>query len=132
MALAVCADQASIPPPSYHRSLARALHLDALTLVRRLQLLALCELAVQLAHQQCPPPLPAGRGGAPRTYREESLVLLALLRTLWRLSGATRLVARRADARAGLRTPAGVRWPATRAQQVAAVQAAAGGRCAGE
>ena len=33
-----------------------------------------------------PPPLPAGPGGAPRIYREESLLLLALLRTLWRLS----------------------------------------------
>jgi transposase len=29
--------------------------------------------------------LPAGPGGAPRTYSEESLLLLALLRTLWRL-----------------------------------------------
>src|SRR5262249_15348156 len=34
----------------------------------------------------CPPPLRAGRGGAPRLYAEESLLLLALLRTLWRLS----------------------------------------------
>jgi len=33
-----------------------ALHLDALTLVRRLQLLALYELAVQLGQRQCPPP----------------------------------------------------------------------------
>jgi hypothetical protein len=88
MAPAVCTDQVSalIPPPSYHRSLARALHLDALTLVRRLQLLALCEVAVQLAQQQCSPPLPAGPGGTPRIYQEESLLLLALLRTLWRLS----------------------------------------------
>jgi hypothetical protein len=51
-----------------------------------LQLLALCRVAVQLAQQQCPPPLRAGPGGAPRLYAEESLVLLALLRTLWRLS----------------------------------------------
>jgi transposase len=43
-------------------------------------------LAVRLAQQQCPPPLRAGRGGAPRIYTEESLLLLALLRTLWRLS----------------------------------------------
>ncbi|HEX9414008.1 MAG TPA: hypothetical protein VF916_10940, partial [Ktedonobacterales bacterium] len=28
----------------------------------------------------------AGPGGRPRRYREESLVLLALVRTLWRLS----------------------------------------------
>ncbi len=59
---------------------------DALTLVSRLQLLALCGLAVQLAQRQCSPPLHAERGGAPRMYREASLLLLALLRTLWRLS----------------------------------------------
>jgi transposase len=80
------ADQAPVPPPAYHRTLAGALHLDALTLVSRLQLLALCGLAVQLAQRQCPPPLHAGPGGAPRIYREASLLLLALLRTLWRLS----------------------------------------------
>jgi hypothetical protein len=38
-------DRASIPPPSYHRTLATSLHLDALTLVTRLDLLALCRLA---------------------------------------------------------------------------------------
>jgi signal transduction histidine kinase len=86
MASDVSADQAPVPPPSYHRTVATALHLDALTLVRRLQLRALRQLAVQLAQQQCPPPLSAGPGGAPRIYQEESLVLLALLRTLWRLS----------------------------------------------
>ncbi len=79
-------DQAPVPPPAYHRTVAHTLHLDALTLVQRLQLLALCRLAVQLAQQQCPPPLPAGPGGAPCIYSEESLLLLALLRTLWRLS----------------------------------------------
>jgi transposase len=82
----LCADQASIPPPSYHRIKVAPLHLDALTLVRRLCLRELCRLAVHLAQQQCPPPLPAGPGGAPRVYSEESLLLLALLRTLWRLS----------------------------------------------
>jgi hypothetical protein len=66
--------------------MATALHLDALTLVARLHLLALCQFAVQLAQRQCPPPLPAGPGGAPRIYSEESLLLLALLRMLWRLS----------------------------------------------
>src|SRR5260370_36219713 len=86
MTPAVGLGQASIPPPSYHRTLATSLHLDALTLVTRLELLALCRLAVQLAHRQCPPPLPAGPGGAPRVYTEETLLLLALLRTLWRLS----------------------------------------------
>lgn len=85
----VITEQAPVPPPAYHRAQARlgaALHIDALTLVRTLHLLTLCRLAVQLAHRRCPPPLPAGPGGAPRTYSAESLLLLALLRTLWRLS----------------------------------------------
>jgi hypothetical protein len=68
MAPALGTNQAPVPPPAYHRTLATALHLDALTLVRRLQLLALCELAAQLAQRQCPPPLPAGPGGAPRPH----------------------------------------------------------------
>jgi hypothetical protein len=73
-----------------------ALHLDALTLVTRLHLLALCRLAVRRAQRRCPPPVPAGPGGRPRMYAEESLLLLALLllallllallRTWWRLS----------------------------------------------
>ena len=83
----VVKEQAPIPPPSYQRAQARlrpALHLDALTLVTTLHLLALCRLAVRLAHRRCPPPLPAGPGGSPRTYSEESLLLIGLLRTLWR------------------------------------------------
>lgn len=84
-----CVSTAPVPPPAYHRAQAKAgpaLHLDALTLVTRLHLLALCRLAVQLARRRCPPPLPAGPGGRPPIYREESMLLLALLRTLWRLS----------------------------------------------
>jgi len=84
-----CVSTVPVPPPAYHRAQAKAgpaLHLDALTLVTRLHLLTLCRLAVQLAHRRCPPPLPAGPGGHPLVYREESLLLLALLRTLWRLS----------------------------------------------
>ena len=82
-------DQAPVPPPAYTRVQAQrgpALHIDALTLVISLHLLALCRLAVQLVHWRCPPPLPAGPGGRPRSYSEESLLLIALLRTLWRLS----------------------------------------------
>src|SRR5437016_3621252 len=82
-------DQTPVAPPSYHRAQARlgpALHINALTLVTTLQLLTLCRLAVGLAHRRCPPPLPAGPGGAPLTYSEESLLLIGLLRTLWRLS----------------------------------------------
>ena len=86
-------EQAPVPPPSYSRAQvqaqaqrARALHINALTLIQTLHLLALCRLAVQVAHRRCPPPLPKGPGGAPRTYREESLLLIALLKTLWRRS----------------------------------------------
>jgi hypothetical protein len=86
MAPAHCADQAPVPPPSSYRSPAGALHLDALTLVTSLRLLPLCQLAVHFAHRSSISSLPAGRGGAPRVYRKESLLLLALLRTLWRLS----------------------------------------------
>ncbi len=84
-------EAAPVPPPAYYRAQERlgpALHIDALTLVTTLHLLALCRLAVRLAHHRCPPPLPSGPGGAPRTYSEASLLLIALLRTLWRLSYA--------------------------------------------
>jgi hypothetical protein len=76
---------APVPPPAYQRAQARlgsALHIDALTLVNTLHLLTLCRMAVRLAHRRCPPPLPSGPGGSPRTYSEESLLLIALLRTL--------------------------------------------------
>jgi transposase len=89
MVPAPCSSTIPIPPPAYQRAQANAqpaLHLDALTLVTRLHLLALCRLAVRLAQRRCPPPLPAGPGGHPRVYSESSLVLIALLRTLWRLS----------------------------------------------
>ena len=81
-------EKAPVPPPAYHRAQARqvSLHIDAVRLVTTLHLLVLCRLAVRLAHWRCPPPLPAGPGGAPRRYREESLLLIALLRILWRLS----------------------------------------------
>jgi transposase len=82
-------EQAPVPSPAYQRAQARlgpALHIDALRLVTTLHLLTLCRLAVRLAHRRCPPPLPAGPGGAPRMYSEESLLLIGLLRTLWRLS----------------------------------------------
>ena len=85
----VVPEQAPVPPPAYHRAQARlgaALHIDALTLVHTLHLLALCRLAVRLTHRRCAPPVPAGPGGAPRIYGEASLLLIALLRTLWRLS----------------------------------------------
>src|SRR5205809_2089650 len=89
MPLAVVEHQAPVPPPSYQRAQAKqrpALHMNALTLVTTLHLLALCRLAVRLAHRRCPPPLPAGKGGSPRIYSEESLLLISLLRILWGLS----------------------------------------------
>jgi Transposase DDE domain len=85
----VVKEQAPVPPPSYQRAQAKqdsALHMNALTLVTTLHLLMLCHMAVHMAHRRCPPPLPAGPGGAPRIYSEESLLLIGLLRTLWRLS----------------------------------------------
>ena len=67
-----------------------------MTRVTGLPLLELCRLAVRLAHRCCPPPLPKGPGGQPRTSGEESVPLIALLRTLWRLSSQDRPDWRRA------------------------------------
>jgi hypothetical protein len=89
----VVKEQAPVPPPSYQRAQVKqgpALHINALTLVTTLHLLTLCRLAVRLAYRRCPPPLPAGKGGRPRTSSEESLLLISLLRTLWRLSSQDR------------------------------------------
>src|SRR5256885_15439338 len=93
MLLPVAKERPPPPPQQYPRrevqaqaQRARALHINALTLIQTLHLLALCRLAVQVAHLRCPPPLPKGPGGAPRTYREESRLMIALLKTLWRLS----------------------------------------------
>ena len=79
MVPALCANTAAVPPPSYRRALQKqpsALHGTALTLVTTLPLLDLCRVAVRLAHRRCPPPLPKGSGGRPRTYHEESLLLI--------------------------------------------------------
>jgi len=89
MVPAPCVSMAPVPPPAYYRAQAkagRALSLDALSLVTRLHLLALCRLAVRLARRRCSPPLSAAPGGRPRVYTEESLLLIAMLRTLWHLS----------------------------------------------
>jgi len=89
MVPAPCLTTAPVPPPSYQRAVQkqpRALHRCALTLVTSLHLLDRCRLAVRLAQRRCPPPLPAGPGGAPRVYAEESLLLIVLVRILWRLS----------------------------------------------
>ena len=65
MTPALCMNQAPVPPPSYHRTMATALHLDALTLVTRLHLLHLlevCRVAVRLAQRDAVRPPSAGRG----------------------------------------------------------------------
>ena len=84
-----CRPTAPVPPPAYQRALAKhspALHLDALRLVQTLQLLALCRLAVRLGRSSGPAALPRGHGGAPQVYSDATLLLIALLRVLWRLS----------------------------------------------
>jgi len=85
MMLTIVHEQTPVPTPAYHRAQVRlgpALHIDALTDGSTpCNSSALCRLAVRLAHHRCPPPLPTGPGGAPRTYSEESLLLIALLRT---------------------------------------------------
>ncbi len=89
MVPAPCRSTGPVPPPAYQRALAKhspALHLDALTLVQVLHLPTLCGLAVEVARRTWPPGLPSGRGGAPRISSDATLVLIALLRTLWRLS----------------------------------------------
>ena len=89
MVPAPCRPTDPVPPPAYQRALAKrrpSLHIDAVSLVQRLHLLTLCRLAVRLAHGYCPLALPQGPGGRPRRYSEESLLLIAVLRTLWRLS----------------------------------------------
>ncbi len=69
-------------PAVYHRAQARlgpALHIDALTLVNTLHLLTLCRA---LGSSSVSSPIAQRPGGAPRAYCEESLLLIALLRTL--------------------------------------------------
>jgi hypothetical protein len=117
-------EQIPVPLPAYHREQARlgpALHSDALTLVTALHRLALCRFAVHLAHRRCPPPLPAGPGGAPRTDREESLLLIACC------GGSptryARLVSGLACFSSGLRLAARSHWPALHSQRHPTVEA---------
>ena len=57
MVPAPCPSTAPVPPPAYQRALAKhslALHLDALRVVQRLQLLTLCRVAVRLGQGRGP------------------------------------------------------------------------------
>ena len=59
MVPAPCPSTAPVPPPCYQRAVTKrgpALHVDALTLVTRLHLLALCRLAVRHARATVPHP----------------------------------------------------------------------------
>ena len=112
------ASQAPIPPPAYHRARRHtrlALHIDALTLVRRLHLLVLCRLAVEYAHWRCPPPLPAGPGDVPvatarrRCCSSRSCACCGAL-----VPRYARLVSRLARPRPSVRPPTRRRWPTVR------------------
>lgn len=88
MVPAPCLPTEPVPPPAYHRARAKRgprIQVDALTLVSTVHLLALCQLAVRLTHEQARA-LPAARRGHPVVYAPASLLLLGRLRVLWRLS----------------------------------------------
>src|SRR5258705_13324239 len=79
MVPAQCVSTAPVAPPAYHRARAKggpALHLDALTLITRLHLLALCRVVVWLAQRHSSPALlAAGPGGGPRGFSGGGLLL---------------------------------------------------------
>src|SRR5215469_11174827 len=78
----------AVPPPAYHRACARqaGLHIDAVTLVTTLHLLALCQVAVRLAQLSLSAPVACRAKRRATPLQRASLLLIALLRTLWRLS----------------------------------------------
>ena len=83
-----CCPTEPVPSPAYHRMLAKRgprVQIDALTLVTTLHLLALCRLAVR-APQERTRVLAGPRRGRPVVYPPEALLLIGLLRVLWRLS----------------------------------------------
>ena len=76
---------AEVPPPRRRQS--APLQLTAVQLVALLGLLPLAATAVGLAttsHRRLP--APAARRGRPRTYADATILLIALLARLWRLS----------------------------------------------
>ena len=86
IAPALCAHPAPVPPSSYHRTMATALHLDALMLVTRLELLHPVSVGgparPAAVRRRCPRVRAARRASTPRNR----CYCVALLRTLWRLS----------------------------------------------
>ena len=104
-------EQVQVPPPAYHRAQGRlgpALHIDALTLIRTLHLLALCPLAVRLSHRRCAPPLPAAylSGGVHAAHRALTYSVATVL------PGYARLVSGLACTCPGLRLAAESQWAA--------------------
>ncbi|MGH2410446.1 MAG: transposase [Chloroflexota bacterium] len=89
MVPASCVSTDAVLPPAYQRALAKqpaAVRLTAVAVVLGLALLPLCQAAVAQGQRRCPPPLRATNRGVKPIYSEASLLLIALLRTLWRLS----------------------------------------------
>ena len=108
-------EQIPVPPPACHREQARlgpALHIDALTLVTTLHLLALCRFTIHLAHRRCPPFTSRSRwrtSNIPRRILVAHCTLTHAVAAL--LCRYARLVARVACPRARLRFASGQRWP---------------------
>src|SRR5258708_21198020 len=108
--------EAPAPPPACPRARVGrhpALHLDALTLVRRLHVLALCRLAVEYAHWRCPPPL---RRGVAAAHCALARAVASLL------PRCVRLVGRLACPRPGVWAPAPGRWWALGPESLTAVE----------
>jgi hypothetical protein len=87
MVPAPCPATASVPPPSSHRAVAKrtpAGHRAAVIVITRLHGPTSRFRAGSRGAPQVPAS-PGPTGPAPRTYSAERLLLLALVRTLWRL-----------------------------------------------
>jgi len=124
-----CITTEPVPPPAYHHALVKRgprVQIEALTLVTTLHLLALCRLAVHVVQEERPLVQAGGRRGRPVVYPPASLLLIGLLRVLWRLSYRDMtdwLVAWPALA-FGLRSARRPAWPAARPESCPPMQAA--------
>jgi len=86
MAPTVCADPAPIPPAILSPDDGHGAAFGRADVGRPLAPLGDVSRGGAVGPTAVPPPLPAGPGGAPRVSSEESLLLVALPWTLWRLS----------------------------------------------